>query len=120
VAVVVRNGFSRHTGSAGFSGQACGLFLDGRSAGFSWRPGRLGTLGRARPLVVGRDLDRLALECLKPIETGLLSTGWIQFGRVRLAGRDLNVIWTGSRRVDGLALCWLDMVKIGWLLVNLI
>jgi hypothetical protein len=34
----------------------------------------------------------LALECLELIELGLLSTGWIQFGRVRLAGRDLDVI----------------------------
>ena len=53
--------------------------------------------GRAGPLVVGRGLDRLALECQEPIETGLLSTGWIQFGQVRLAGRDL----------DGLALEYL-------------
>jgi len=90
-------------------------------------PGWLDMIWTGLP-VVGRDLDRLAVECLEPIETGLLSTGWIQFGRIRLAGRDLDVIWTGwlsniwrrSRRVDGLALCWLDMVKIGWLLVNLI
>jgi hypothetical protein len=47
VAVVVRNGFSRHTGPAGFSGRACGLFLGSRAAdlqaflgglqAFSWR-----------------------------------------------------------------------------------
>ena len=44
----------------------------------------------------GRDLDRLALECLEPIETGFLSTGSIHFGRVRLAGHDLGgLIWTG-------------------------
>jgi len=67
--------------------------------------------GRAGPLEVGRNLDRLALECLEPIETGLLSTGWIQFGRVRLAGRDL----------DGLALEFLETIEtggvlwIGWL-----
>jgi hypothetical protein len=34
----------------------------------------------------------LALECLKPIELGFLSTVWIQLGRVQLAGRDLEVI----------------------------
>jgi len=27
---------------------------------------------------------------------GLLTTGWIQFGRVRLAGRDLDVICVGT------------------------
>jgi len=42
---------------------------------------------------------------------GLLSTGWIQFGRVRLAGRDL----------DGPALEFLETIEtggalwIGWL-----
>jgi len=67
--------------------------------------------GRAGPLVVGRDLDRLTLECLEPIETGLLSTGCIQLGRVRLARRDL----------DGLALEILETIEtggvlwIGWL-----
>ena len=59
--------------------------------------------GRAGPLVVGHDLDRLALEFLEPIEMGLLSTGWIQSGQVRLAGRDL----------DGLALEFLETIKIG-------
>jgi len=53
VAVVVRNGFSRHTGPAGFSGRACGLFLGGRAADLQAQagrlltqagPGRLGTL----------------------------------------------------------------------------
>jgi hypothetical protein len=69
----------------------------------------------------------VALECLELIEQGFLSTGWIQFRRVRLAGRDLDVILTGwlsnfwrrLRLGDGLALCWLDMVKIGWLLASL-
>jgi len=69
----------------------------------------------------------LALKCLEPIETGLLSTGWMQFWRVRLAVRDLDVIWTGwltnfwrrSSPVDGLAHSLLDMVKIGWLMANL-
>jgi len=46
VAVVVRNGFSRHTGPAGFSGRACGLFLGGRAAFLGGRaasdPGRAG------------------------------------------------------------------------------
>jgi hypothetical protein len=56
--------------------------------------------GRAGPLVVGRDLDRLALESLEPIETGLLSTGWIQFGR------DL----------DGLALEFLETIETGGVL----
>jgi len=56
-------------------------------------------------------MDRLALECLEPIETGLLSTGWIQYGQVWLAGRDL----------DGLALKFLETIEtggvlwIGWL-----
>jgi len=62
--------------------------------------------GRAGPLVVGRDLDRLALECLEPIKTGLLSTGWIQFGWVWLAGRDL----------DELALEFLETIEMGGML----
>jgi len=59
---------------------------------------------------------------------GLLSAGWIQFGRIQRDGHDVKVIWTGlppnfwrqSRQVDHLALCSLDLVRIGWLMVNLI
>jgi len=77
--------------------------------------------GRAGPLVVGRDLDGLALEFLESIETGLLSTGWIQFGRVRLAGRDLDglalefleTFETGGRALDRLAICRLETIKMG-------
>jgi len=72
-------------------------------------------------LVVGRDLDRLALECLGPIETGLLSTGWIQFGWVRLAGRDLDglalefleTIATAGCALDRLAACRLETIEMG-------
>jgi len=63
----------------------------------------------------------VALECLEPIETGLLSTGWIQFGRVRLAGRDLDglalefleTIETGGRALDRLAICRLETIEMG-------
>jgi len=49
----------------------------------------------------GRDLDRLALECVEPIKTGFFSTGWIHFGRVRQAGHDLG-----------------GLISTGWLLVS--
>jgi len=76
---------------------------------------------RASPRVVGRDLDRLALEFLEPIQTGLLSTGWIQFGRVRLAGRDLDELAlefletfeTGGCALDRLAICRLETIEMG-------
>jgi len=77
--------------------------------------------GWADPLVVGCDLDRMALECLEQIETSLLSTGWIQFGWVRLARRDLDglilellaTIEPGGRALDRLAICRLETVKMG-------
>jgi hypothetical protein len=73
-------------------------------------------------------VHRLTLQCLELIKQGQLSDGWIHFERVWLARYDLKVCWMGwlsdvwrrSRLVDGLALSWLDMVKIGWLLANLI
>jgi len=52
---------------------------------------------------------------------GLLSTGWIQSGRVRLAGRDLDglalefleTIETGGRALDRLAICGLETIGMG-------
>jgi hypothetical protein len=77
--------------------------------------------GRAGPLVGGHNLDRRALECLEPIEMGLLSTGCIQFGQVRLAGRDLDglalefleTIETGGCALDRLAICGLETIEMG-------
>jgi len=52
---------------------------------------------------------------------GLLSTGWIQSGRVRLAGRDLDrlalefleTIGTGGHAPDRLAICGLETIEMG-------
>jgi hypothetical protein len=52
---------------------------------------------------------------------GLLPTGWIQSGQVRLAGRDLDglalefleTIETGGRALDMLAICGLETIEMG-------
>ena len=51
----------------------------------------------------------------------MLSTGWIQFGRVRLAGGDLDglalkfleTIEMGGRALDRLAICGLETIEMG-------
>jgi hypothetical protein len=65
----------------------------------------------------------MALQCLEQIETVLLSTGWIEFGWVRLARRDLDglmlefleTIETGGCAPDRLAICRLETIKMGYL-----
>jgi hypothetical protein len=52
---------------------------------------------------------------------GLLSTGWIQSGQVRLPGRDkdglavefLETIETGGHALDRLAICRLETIEMG-------
>ena len=58
---------------------------------------------------------------MEPIKTGLLSTGWIKFGRVRLAGHDLDglalefleTIEMGGRALDRLGICRLETIEMG-------